>query len=80
MYDAFFDKLTAVVKAEVEVTIQITDRDTYSQIKQWCFTEFGRERSINRSGRWWIGAEWNDCHAFRFENEVDAMAFKLRWC
>ena len=60
MYDAFFDTLTAVVKAEVEVPIQIMDRDTYAQIKQWCLSEFGRERTIDRSGRWWIGAHWGD--------------------
>ena len=39
----------------------------YGEMSIWC--------SINTTGFYWI----NDCHIFHFDEDVDAMAFKLRW-
>ena len=62
-----------------EVTVSTKHPNSYAQMKHWCKIEFGNERTVNRSGRWWIGAGWNNYLAFRFIDEADATAFKLRW-
>lgn len=85
MYKFFVKELTDLVekKTEIEVVFCSENGNHYSQMKQWCHTEFGRDRTFNREGRWYIGAGWsnNDVnyYAVRFYNAEDAMAFKLRW-
>ncbi len=80
MYQSFLEKFKiASVMSYEEVKVAIKHRDSYAQIKHWCKIEFGNERTISRSGRWWVGGDNGTSLTFRFINEIDATAFKLTW-
>ena len=48
----------------------------YSEIRAWCIENFGK---INENVTWKMLANNDTGGHIYFENEADAMAFKLRW-
>ena len=58
------------------------NQTTYSQAKNWCHKELGKEGTPSDLRKWSIGydyANYGRVSGFLFQNEIDAMAFKLRW-
>jgi len=54
------------------------DRNKFSQAKQWCNTNLGKEGNVDKPRKWRGKAEFCDCN-FYFRNEEDASLFKMMW-
>ena len=60
------------------VRIKIKRESNHSDIKQWCYDNFGPDWWDDDDGAWsWVGMY--DMIEFEFFDEEDATLFMLRW-
>ena len=82
MYNSFLKAFSIVKRTsagDIEIKVELANHNAYAQAKHWCTIEFGRESVISRPGKWWCYTDWSNWYVFCFNNETDAMAFKLAW-